>query len=112
MPVLLLTRDRWDSLDTQNGTNGRSRESAEMRTVQSLMTSGSKEQDSRAEHRKRQLGASSGMWGEAEANLFGIHQPANMKASFCDWLIGAVQVATSYRDDINELIERRKASGV
>ena len=62
--------------------------------------------------RQREMDSCVETWGQVEnANLRRYPQTLNEK-TFCQRLISSVNIATTYRDDVDEAIERRKESGV
>jgi hypothetical protein len=109
LPVILLTGERWDPVEVQLGPNGRSREQAEMRTIRSLSSGISKRQ--LAGLKQKEVDSRAVLWGEVETVLDQV-SPILNERTFCNRLIGAVKVATTYRQDVDDAIEKRKASSV
>ena len=85
------------------GTWMGSREMAERKTIRSL-DSGIPKRQLAALHQQRD---SVEHWGQVEMEMFKI-SPTLEPRTFCNRLIEAVNVATVYRDDIDDAIERRK----
>jgi hypothetical protein len=64
-----------------------------------------------AAFKQRELDSRMEQWGQVESELGKLSETLNKK-TFCKRLIGSVNVATAYRNDVNEVIEKRKESGV
>jgi len=109
LPVILLTGDKWDPNSVELGPSGRSREQAEMRTIRSLYSGVSRRQLSALQ--QDQASSCATRWGQVEVELGKISSTFD-EQTFCKSLIGAVNVATTYRADIDEQIEARKVAGV
>jgi hypothetical protein len=109
LPVIILTADQWDPVGVALGPNGRSREQAEMRTIRSLTTGIPKRQ--LAALKQQEMDSRAVIWGQVEEELDKVSSTLNER-TFCNKLIGAVNIATTYREDIDEAIQRRKESSV
>jgi hypothetical protein len=107
LPILILTGEEWDSVGVQLAPNGGSREQAEMRTIRSLTTGIPK----RRLAKLRQQKANIEHWGQIENELSKISSTLEPR-TFCKRLIQAVNIASTHRDDVNEELERRKASSI
>jgi hypothetical protein len=108
LPIVMLTGEEWDPVNVGLG-NGRSREQAELRTIRSLESGIPKRR--MAGIKQRELDSRIEQWGQVESELGKLSATLNEK-TFCKRLIGSVNVATAYRDDIDEAIERRKGLSV
>jgi hypothetical protein len=99
LTIIVLTGEDWDPVNV-GFVNGHSREQAEMRMIQSLEIGVPKwkmkqcETDSRVEQ-----------WGQVEQELSKLSSTLHEK-TFCKCLIGSVNVATAYRDDVDEAMEK------
>jgi hypothetical protein len=91
LPVVLLTGEEWNPSEEVLRPSRLIKEDAEMRNIKSLMTW---QVDSKAH-------------GETDAELGKISCVYNEK-EFRDGLISAVQIATTYREDIDEIEYERK----
>jgi hypothetical protein len=107
LPILLLTGEQWDPVCVELGPNGSSREQAEMRTIQSLTSGIPKWRLAKL----RQQKANIEHWGQIENELSKISSTLEPR-TFCKRLIEAVNVVSTCRDDIDEVIEWRKASSI
>ena len=108
LPIIMLTGEEWDPVNVGLG-NGRSREQAEMRTIRSLESGVPKRK--LAAMKQREMDSRVEQWGQVECELGKLSSSLNEK-TFCKRLIGAVNIATTYRADIDEANEKRKESGV
>ena len=86
-----------------------SRESIEMRTIRSLTSGMTKRQIPSVT--KDKVRAQIEQHGETEIELGKLSCVYDTK-EFCDRLISAVNIATTYRDDIDQWEEERKASSI
>jgi hypothetical protein len=102
-----LTGKQWDPCGVELGPGGGSREMAEMKTIRSLDSGIPKRQ--LAALRRQQDSVEH--WGQVEMELSKI-SPTLEPRTFCNRLIEAVNVASLYRDDIDDAIERRKVSSI
>jgi hypothetical protein len=102
----MLTGEDWDPVNVGFG-NGRSREQAKMWMIRSLeigipkrkmVVLKQREMDSRVEQ-----------WGQVEQELSKL-SPTLHEKTFCKHLIGSVNVATAYRDDVDKAVEKHEAS--
>jgi hypothetical protein len=64
-----------------------------------------------AAFKQRELDSRMEQWGQVESELDKLSETLNKK-TFCKRLIGSMNVAMAYRNDVNEVIEKRKESGV
>jgi hypothetical protein len=64
-----------------------------------------------AAFKQRKLDSRMEQWGQVESELGKLSETLNEK-TFCKRLIGSVNVATAYCNDVDEVIEKRKESGV
>ena len=80
---------------------------AEMKTIRALDSGIPKRQLAAL----RQQQDSVEHWGQVEMEMFKI-SPTLEPRTFCNRLIEAVNVATVYRDDVDDAIERRKVSSM
>jgi hypothetical protein len=108
LPIIMLTGEEWDPVNVGLGT-GRSREQAEMQTIRSLESGVPKWK--MAALKQRKLDSRMEQWGQIESKLGKLSETLNEK-TFGKRLIGSVNVATAYRNDVDEVIEKRKESGV
>jgi hypothetical protein len=106
LPIIMLTGEDWDPVNVGFG-NGHSREQAEMQTIRSLEIGVPKrkmvamkqcEMDSRVEQ-----------CGQVEWELSKLSSMLHEK-TFCKCLIGSVNVVMAYHDDVDEAMEKHKAS--
>jgi hypothetical protein len=106
LPIIMLTGEDWDPVNVGFG-NGCSREQAEMQTIQSLEIGVTKwkmatmkdcKMDSRVEQ-----------WGQDKQELSKL-SPMLHEKIFCKPLIGSVNVAMAYCDDVDEAMEKCKES--
>jgi hypothetical protein len=108
LPIIMLTGEEWDPVNVGLGT-GQSREQAEMRTIRSLESGVPKWK--MAAFKQCELDSRMEQWGQVESELGKLSETLNKK-TFCKRLIGSVNVATAYRNDVDEVIKKRKESGV
>jgi len=108
LPIITLTGEEWDPANVGLG-NGRTREQAEMRTIRSLESGIPKREV--AAMKQREMDSCVEHWGQVECELDKISPTLNEK-TFCQRLIGSMNIATTYRADVDESIEKRKESGV
>jgi hypothetical protein len=106
LPIIMLTGEDWDPVNVGFG-NGRSREQAEMRTIRSLEIGVTKWK--MAAMKQREMDSRVEQWGQVERELSKLSSTLHEK-TFCKCLIGSVNVATAYRDDVDEAMEKHKAS--
>jgi hypothetical protein len=59
--------------------------------------------------KQREMDSRVEQWGQVERELSKLSSTLHEK-TFCKHLIGSVNVATAYRDDVDEAMEKRKAS--
>jgi hypothetical protein len=97
LPVIRITSDVWNPTKEVLRPERQSRESIEMRTIRSL-TSGIT---------KRQINSTK-IYGETEIELGKISSTYNPK-EFCNRLILAVNIATIYHDDIDQMGRRTES---
>jgi hypothetical protein len=109
LPMILLTGDQWDPLDELMYPEQKSHEYMEMRTIQSL-TSGMTRRKIMS-LKRNEAKAQIEEYGEVKHELHKISSVYSIK-NFRECLIGAVNIATTYRADINKVEERRKVAGV
>jgi hypothetical protein len=64
-----------------------------------------------AASKQRELDSRVEQWGQVESELGKLSETLNEK-TICKRLIGSVNVAMAYRNDVDEEIEKRKESGV
>jgi Reverse transcriptase (RNA-dependent DNA polymerase) len=99
LPVILLTGEDWNPTEEVLRPGFPSREDNEMRTIRSLTVCNTSVKTGIETH------------GEIEAALMRISGAYGEK-EFCNRLISAVNIATTYREDIDQREDERKASGV
>ena len=109
LPILLLTGEQWDPTQEILCPGRLSREDIEMRTIRSLTSGLPKCQVMSI--RKEQSTARIVHYGEVE-NELGKISPVYDPRSFCDRLISAVNIATTYREDIDKWNEDQKVSSI
>ena len=97
LPVIVLTSDEWDPMQVEMGSPWRSREQNEMRTVRSLTSGMTTRQVSAA----RTLEVQIELNGEVEHELGKISDVFDSR-TFCNRLVSQVNIATAYRDDVDE----------
>ena len=107
LPIILLTAETWDPSNVMLRPQRKTREANEMQTILSL-TSG-KTRKEIASLRTAMENSRAVRNGQIESEL-GKISPTFNDRTFCKRLIGAVNIATTYRDDIDEV--RRKISSV
>jgi hypothetical protein len=78
-----------------------------MRTIQSLEIGVPKRKISAI--KQREMDSRVEQWGQVEQELSKL-SPTLHEKTFCKRLIGSVNVATAYRDDVDEAMEKCKAS--
>jgi hypothetical protein len=105
LPVTMLTGEDWDPVNVGFG-NGRSREQAEMRTIRSLEIGVTKWK--MAVMKQCEMDSQVEQWGQVERELSKLSSTLHEK-TFCKRLIGSVNVAMAYRDDVGEAMEKHKA---
>ena len=109
MPAILITADSWDPTTVDMSAGKRSREDAEMRTIRSLTSSMSKRAISAMlsdQSNSRQV-----RFGQVEQELTKIATVFDER-TFCRRLIGAVNIATTFRDDIDGWAEERRVQRI
>jgi hypothetical protein len=106
LPIIMLTGEDWDPVNV-GFDNGRSREQAEMRTIQSLEIGVTKWK--MAAMKQREMDSQVEQWGQVEWELSKLSSTLHEK-TFCKHFICSVNVAMAYRDDVDEAMEKRKAS--
>ena len=98
LPIILITADSRDPKTVDMSAGKRSREDAEMRTIHSLTSNMSKQAISailRGQSNYRQV-----CFGQVVQELTKITTVFNER-TLCRRLIGAVNIATTFRDDID-----------
>ena len=105
LPVILLTGEDWSPTEEVLRPSLSSREDNEMRTIRSL----SIWQINTVCNTSAKAGVE--VHGEVEAELTKISGVYSEK-EFCNRLISAVNIATTYREDVDQREDERKASGV
>jgi hypothetical protein len=106
LPIIMLTGEDWDPVNVGFG-NGCSREQAEIRTIQSLEIGVTKRK--MAVMKQREMDSRVEQWGQVEQELSKLSSTLHEK-TFCKCLIGSVNVVMEYRDDVDEAMEKCKAS--
>jgi hypothetical protein len=107
LPVILTTSGEWNPTEEVLRPGKQSREIMEMRTIQSLKSGMTRRQINSA---KREEARTQVEWyGETEIELGKISSVYNPK-DFCDRLISAVNIAMTYRDDVDQWDDERKVS--
>jgi len=109
LPRIYITSDHWDPTDDSTFPEQKSREQIEMQTIKS-MTSGMSRRNVMS-LRMQQAQAQIETYGEIEHELGKISPVYNVK-SLCSRIISSVKIAPTYREDIDQQDDRRKASGV
>jgi hypothetical protein len=102
----MLTGEDWDPVNVGFG-NARSREQAEMWMIRSLEIGVTKRK--MAAMKQCEMDSPLEQWGQVEQELSKLSSTLHEK-TFCKCLIGSVNVATAYRDDVDEAMEKCKAS--
>jgi hypothetical protein len=108
LPILMLTGEEWDPVNV-GLRSGCSREQVEMQKIRSLESSISKRK--MAAIRRREADSCVEKWGEVENELSKLLSTFH-EQTFCKRLIGAVNVAMAYHDNVDREIEKRKVSSV
>jgi hypothetical protein len=117
LPIILLTSEDWNpSQEVLRNGDQQSRESKEMRTIHSL-TSGMTRQEINAIKRNEALGGRLGDdWMQpARHDIEAQHGmiPCTFNPmDFTERLISAVNIAMTYRKDVDQLSNERRASGI
>jgi hypothetical protein len=106
LPIIMLTGEDWDPVNVGFG-NGLSREQAEMWTIPSLEIGVPKWK--MAVIKQREMDSRVEQWGQVEWELSKLSSTLHEK-TFCKCLIGSVNVVTAYHDDVDEAMEKCKAS--
>jgi hypothetical protein len=109
LPIILITGEQWNPLEETLCPERHSRESIEMRTIKSL-TSGMTRRQIRSVT-ENEARTQIERYGETDIELGKISCVYDTK-DFCDHLIAAVNIATTYRDDIDQWNEERKVSSI
>jgi hypothetical protein len=106
LPIIMLTGEDWDPVNVGFG-NGHSREQAEMRMIRSLEIGVTKWK--MAAMKQCEMNSRVEQWGQVERELSKLSSTLHEK-TFCKCLIGSVNVVTAYHDDVDEAMEKCKAS--
>jgi hypothetical protein len=107
LPIIMLTGEDWDPVNVGFG-NGRRREQAEMRMIRSLEIGVTTQK--MAAMKQREMDSRVEQWGQVKWELSKLSSTLHEK-TFCKCLIGSVNVvAMAYRDDVDEAMEKCKAS--
>jgi len=109
LPVILITGEKWDPTSVDLRPGGKSREAMEMRTIRSLTSGMTRRQVSEARINARNSRIVN--HGEVEHELEKI-SPVYTEKTFCQRLIGAVKIATTYRKDVDSVITNERHSKV
>jgi hypothetical protein len=104
--VILITSNVWNPTEEVLRPEKQSRESIEMQTIQSLTSGITKRQINSTGERTHVE-----RYGETKIELGKISSTYNPK-EFCNRLISAVNIATVYRDDIDQWNNERKISSI
>ena len=105
LPVILIAADSWDPTTVDMSAGKRSQEDAEIQTICSLTSSMIKRAISaiiRDHSNYRQV-----LFGQVEQELTKIATVFDER-TFCRWFIGAVNIETTFRDDIDGWAEERR----
>jgi hypothetical protein len=102
----MLTGEDWDPVNVFLATDI-IREQAEMRTIRSLEIGVPKQK--MAAMKQCEMDSQLAQWGQVEQELSKLSSMLHEKM-FCKSLIGSVNVVTAYCDDVNEAMEKHKAS--
>jgi hypothetical protein len=109
LPIILITGEQWNPSEETLRPERQSRESIEMCTIKSL-TSGMTRRQIRSVT-ENEARTQIERFGETDIELGKILCVYDTK-DFCDHLISAVNIATTYRDDIDQWNEERKVSSI
>ena len=109
LPIILLTDILWNPVDDVLNPGQETREVAAMREIHSLVSSASTGQLNVMAVERQSLPVDP---DNAVETCLGEISSVFDERTFCTRLIDAVQVASTYRKDIDDQIEARKASGV
>jgi Reverse transcriptase (RNA-dependent DNA polymerase) len=109
LPVILLTGEQWNPME-EVLRPWESRENKEMRTIKSL-TSGMTRRQINAARKEENTKVQFEQYGEVEMQLGQISN-THIAKDFCNHLISAVNIATTYREDVDKWIDERKVSSV
>jgi hypothetical protein len=109
LPVIFITGEDWNPNEEVINPDKWSREQIEMRTILSL-TSGMSRKQVMALHRSH-TNAQIEHDGEVEREL-GKISPVYNARTFCERALAAVKIATVYRDDVDEQVNRRSAGAI
>jgi hypothetical protein len=109
LPMVLLTGDQWDPSDELMYPERKSHEYMEMRTIQSLTSRLTRHKIMSL--KRNEAKARIEEYGEVKHELGKISSMYSIK-NFCEHLIGAVNIAMTYRADIDKVEECRKVAGV
>ena len=116
LPIILLTNEDWNPSQEMSGIGDQSREFKEMRTIQSLTTGLTKRQINAIRQEEARGVRPEDSWVQsARPDLELQHGmiPCTLSPrDFTKRLLSAVNIATAYREDIDQLSEQRRASGV
>ena len=105
LPIIILTAEDWNPMEEVLRYNMMSREDIEMRNIKSLSVQQVNSVNGTNEK------AVAARYGETEVQLGKISDVYN-EHEFCNRLISAVNIATTYRDDIDRREDERKACSV
>ena len=109
LPVTLITADSWDPTTVDMSAGKQNRENTEMRMIRSLTSSISKQSIiamQRDQSNSRQV-----HFGQVEQDITKILTVFDER-TFCKRLIGAVNIATTFRDDIDGWAEELKVQSI
>jgi hypothetical protein len=109
LPIITLTGEEWNPAEEVLRPGRRSREDIEMRTIRSLTSGMTRRQINYTVSKEAK--AETERYGETEIELGKISNVYNTK-DFCDCLVSAVNIATTYRDDIDQWNEERKVRSI
>ena len=109
LPVILITADSWDPTTVDISAGKRSREDVEMRTICSLTSNMSKL--AIISMLRDQSNSIQVCFGQVEQEPTKIATVFDER-KFCRQLIGAVNIATTFRDDIDGWSDERRVQSI
>jgi hypothetical protein len=109
LPIILITGKQWNPLEETLRPKRQSRESIEMHTIKSLTSGMTRRQICSVTENEARTQIE--RYGETNIELGKISCMYDTK-DICDHLISAVNIATVYRDDIDQWNEERKVSSI
>jgi hypothetical protein len=109
LPIILLTGDKWNPTEEVLRPERQSCENVEMRTIRSLMSGMMRQQIRSVTKEEAKVRTEWHVEMDIElGKILGVYNPRE----FCECLISAVNIVTTYRDDIDKWNEEQRISSV